>query len=215
MRFKICGLTDTFTAQKIVTMGADTLGFICVPESPRYVSPEKIAEIIANIPKNVSKVGVFVNSSIPEIVDLVEITGLTSVQLHGEETPQFCSDLREYLPHIEIIKAFRVQNAQFLSSIEEYYPVVDTLLLDAYQPNIYGGTGKQLNWQELTTFRPSVPWLLAGGINPDNVLNALNLVNCDGIDVSSGVESAPGKKDLDKVNQLFGALETIKNELCC
>lgn len=206
MRFKICGLTDAFTAQEIVKIGADTLGFICVPESPRYISPEAIAEIITSIPKNVSTVGVLVNSSVEDIVNIVHKTALTSVQLHGEETPEFCLKLRENLTNIEIIKAFRLKNIQSLSSIENYYSVVDTLLLDAYQPNVYGGTGKQLNWQELKSFRPPLPWLLAGGINPENVIQALSLVNCDGIDVSSGVESAPGKKDLQKVNQLFEVL---------
>lgn len=209
MRIKICGITDSATAQAIAKEGADTLGFICVPQSPRYVPPSTISTIIQAIPEEISTVGVFVNTPVEEIITIVATTGLTGIQLHGEEKPTTCAKLREILPNIEIIKAFRVKNIESLEQIESYYPVVDTLLLDAYHPDSYGGTGKQLNWDQLINFRPPRPWLLAGGITPDNVITALNKVKCDGIDVSSGVETAPGQKDITKVSNLFQTLYTI------
>lgn len=215
MRIKICGITDSATASAIANLGGDTLGFVCVPQSPRYVSSLRIAEIINSIPEEISTVGVFVNTPIAEIIEIVAKTGLTAIQLHGEETPETCVKLREILPNREIIKAFRVKNRESLANIADYYPMVDTLLLDAYQPNVYGGTGKTLNWQELADFRPPRPWLLAGGLNHDNVIEAINLTNCDGIDVSSGLELTPGQKDLTKVTDLFQVLESIKNKLVC
>jgi phosphoribosylanthranilate isomerase len=206
MRIKICGITDSTTAQAIALKGADTLGFICVAQSPRYVTPTTITTIIQALPEEISTIGVFVNASPEDIATIVTTTGLTGIQLHGEETPETCAKLRELLPNREIIKVFRVRDLQSLEPIESYYPVVDTILLDTYHPDSYGGTGKQLNWHELSNFRPPRPWLLAGGITPDNVITALHQVNCDGIDISSGVEIAPGQKDLAKVSQLFQAL---------
>lgn len=209
MRIKICGITDSATASTIANLGGDTLGFVCVPQSSRYVSILTIAEIINSIPEEISTVGVFVNTPIAEIIQIVAKTGLTAIQLHGEETLETCVKLREILPNREIIKAFRVKNRESLANIADYYPMVDTLLLDAYQPNVYGGTGKTLNWQELADFRPPRPWLLAGGLNADNVIEAINLTNCDGIDVSSGLELTPGQKDIAKVTQLFQALDKL------
>ena len=213
MRIKICGITDVLTAQAIAQMGVDTLGFICVPQSPRYVSTSTIKEIVAAIPAEISTVGVFVNASVPEIKDIVDKTGLSGIQLHGDEKPEICAQLHDLLPNIEIIKAWRLKDPENLKQLEDYYSVVDTLLLDAYQADAYGGTGVTLNWDDLTSFRPPRPWLLAGGITPDNVLTALNTVSCDGVDVSSGVEIAPGKKDLEQVNKLLQVLEQIDSQL--
>ena len=213
MRIKICGITDVLTAQTIAKMGVDTLGFICVPQSPRYVSTSAIKEIVGAIPVQISTIGVFVNTPVTEIKDIVETTGLSGIQLHGEEKPEVCSQLQELLPNVEIIKAWRLKHPENLKQLEDYYPVIDTLLLDAYQANAYGGTGKTLNWNDLTSFRPPRPWLLAGGITPDNVVTALNTVSCNGIDISSGVEIAPGKKDLERVNKLLQVLEQIDTQL--
>lgn len=213
MRVKICGITNLEQALAIVNFGADTLGFICVAKSPRYVNNEMIKNIIQQLPKEISKIGIFVNENIDNLIKTVQETGLTGIQLHGEESPAICAQLREFLPDIEIIKAFRYQNSESLALLDSYIPVIDTILLDAYQQGVYGGTGKTLNWLELANFRPSRPWLLAGGINPDNVLNALARLKCDGIDVSSGVEISPGNKDLEKIRQLFQQLNTLKNQL--
>ena len=129
------------------------------------------------------------------------------MQLHGEESPDFCRQLRKLLPNkIEIIKAFRIKTAQSLEDLDCYQDVVDTFLLDAYHPQMLGGTGKTLDWQDLEEFKPAKPWMLAGGLTPDNILDALGRLQPDGIDLSSGVERSPGDKDLDKVALLFEEL---------
>ncbi|WP_017295532.1 phosphoribosylanthranilate isomerase [Geminocystis herdmanii] len=211
MRIKICGITDLQQAISIESLGVDTLGFICVKKSPRYIQEEEIKKIIKVLSSPISKVGVFVNEEIDNIIKIVKNTGLTAVQLHGDETPNFCSQLRELLPDREIIKAFRYQNADSLSLLLEYSPFIDTILLDTFQQGIYGGTGKTLDWQQLDNFRPSRPWLLAGGLTPDNVMLALQTLQCDGIDLSSGVEISAGNKDLEKIKLLLNNLNQVKN----
>lgn len=206
MRIKICGITQPEQGTAIADAGATALGFICASTSPRYVSPTQIRAVVEQLPQNVDRIGVFVNSSAEEIYQIVPAAGLTGVQLHGDESPEFCQQLRSMLPDVEIIKALRVRNSEALAEAEVYFDLVDTLLLDAYHPQMIGGTGKTLDWQSLQQFQPSCPWLLAGGLTPDNVLDALNQVNPSGIDLSSGVERAPGDKDLNKVAKLFEQL---------
>ena len=211
MRVKICGLTKLNQAKEIVELGANSIGFICVERSPRYILPEDIREIAINLPQNIDKVGVFADSTITEIAKIVEVAKLTSVQLHGAETPKFCDRLRQTLSHnIELIKAFRIKSANTLTEIEPYFTKVDTLLLDAYHPQILGGTGHTIDWQDLEQFHSPLPWLLAGGITPNNVKDALSRLKPDGIDLSSGVERSPGDKDLDKVRQLFQQVVSSK-----
>jgi phosphoribosylanthranilate isomerase len=207
MRLKICGITQPEQAIAIAQLGIQTLGFICVTRSPRYVTPEQIAPISQALPAEVAKIGVFVNAPLETVVTTVSTSGLTGIQLHGEETPEHCQALRTRLPAVEMIKALRIREPGDLDAIAPFLPVVDTVLLDAYHPHLYGGTGETLNWQDLQDFRPAKPWLLAGGITPDNVEQALALLQPDGLDVSSGVERSPGDKDLRKVQALFTAVQ--------
>ena len=204
MRVKICGITQPQQGKAIATLGATALGFICVPASPRYVSPEQIWAIVEHLPEKIDRIGVFANTSLEEIYQTVTAVELTSVQLHGDESPQFCHHLRQLLPNIEIIKALRVRPQVLEAAI--YSSWVDTLLLDAYHPQQLGGTGKTLDWITLQNFQPDCPWFLAGGLTPDNILEALSHVHPDGIDLSSGVERTPGDKDLAKVAHLFEQL---------
>lgn len=208
MRIKICGITQPEQGHAIATLGATALGFICIRNSPRYVSSKQISAVVEQIPENVDRIGVFVNAILGEICQMVATCGLTGVQLHGDESPEFCHQLRSFLPNTEIIKALRVRNSQALVQANAYTSCVDTLLVDAYHPQQLGGTGKTLNWASLQQFQPSCPWLLAGGLTPNNVLNALNQLQPNGIDLSSGVEHAPGNKDLTKVAQLFEQLRS-------
>ena len=207
MRVKICGITKINQAKEIASLGASSLGFICVERSPRYITPEKIRAIVEDLPLAIDKVGVFANSSLTEITSVVGAGNLTTVQLHGTESPNFCARLRQAIsPNVELIKAFRIKTAASLQETSAYESVVDTLLLDAYHPQMLGGTGKTINWQDLQQFEPSLPWMLAGGLTPDNITNALYSLKPDGIDLSSGVERSPGDKDLTKVARLFKQL---------
>jgi phosphoribosylanthranilate isomerase len=153
---------------------------------------------------------VFANATIEEICGIVAEAGLSAAQLHGLESPEFCDRLRQSLPGIEILKALRVKTPECLSQAETYASCVDALLLDAYHPQMLGGTGKTLDWVTLRQFHPSVPWLLAGGLTPDNVLDALRELQPSGIDLSSGVERSPGDKDLDKVALLFERVRSVQ-----
>ncbi|BAZ67523.1 MAG: phosphoribosylanthranilate isomerase [Pelatocladus maniniholoensis HA4357-MV3] len=206
MRIKICGITQPQQGKAIADLGATALGFICVNTSPRYVNSGQIRAVVENLPKQIDTIGVFANTSVEQIRQTVIDGGLTGVQLHGDESPEFCQQLRDSLPQIEIIKALRIRAAADLDKAAIYNLCVNTLLLDAYHPQHLGGTGKTLDWQILQQFQPSCPWFLAGGLTPNNILEALNQINPNGIDLSSGVERAPGDKDLEKVAELFERL---------
>ena len=206
MRVKICGITQPEQGLAIAQLGATALGFICVSRSPRYVKSEQIQAVMQQLPSQVDYIGVFADASPEEIVNIVTKTGLTGVQLHGEETPEYCQQLRQLLPDIELIKAIRVKSPQSLAQTSEYVESVNTLLLDAYDPQLQGGTGHTIDWKTIEQFCPDIPWLLAGGLTPDNVVDALAQLRPDGIDLSSGVERSPGDKDLEKVARLFEQL---------
>lgn len=209
MRVKICGITKVEQGIAIASLGASALGFICVAKSPRYIAPDKIRSIVEQLPEKIAKIGVFANATPQEIAKIIAETGLNGVQLHGDESPQYCDRLKELLAtQIELIKAFRIESSLSLSAIASYTDCVDTLLLDAYNPNMLGGTGQTLNWSDLEEFKPSLPWLLAGGLTPNNILDALDRLKPNGIDLSSGVERSPGDKDLAKVTHLFKQIKT-------
>ena len=210
MRIKICGLTKRKQAIEIAMMGASVIGFICVKESPRYITPDAIQTIVQALPP-VDRFGVFANTTPEHIQQTVTIGKLNGVQLHGQESPDFCQQIRTALPDdIEVIKAMRIRQPQDIEQIQVYAPYVDTFLLDAYHPEQLGGTGHTLDWQALKLFRPEKPWFLAGGLRPDNIEQALSLLTPDGIDLSSGVEKAPGDKDLSKVALLLHNIKSLK-----
>ncbi|MEB3233332.1 MAG: phosphoribosylanthranilate isomerase [Leptolyngbyaceae bacterium] len=212
MRIKICGITQPDQGVAIARLGATALGFICVPTSPRYVTPAQIQAITQPLldphfrSSPVDRIGVFVNESLEKITQTVAQGQLNGVQLHGDESIEFCQQVKATLPQIELIKAFRIRNATALVSVYAYAAIADALLLDAYHPTLLGGTGHTLDWSLLQSFQPGCPWFLAGGLNPDNVGDAIAQVHPDGIDLSSGVERSPGQKDLAQVKHLFDAL---------
>ncbi|NJL47823.1 MAG: phosphoribosylanthranilate isomerase [Leptolyngbyaceae cyanobacterium SM2_5_2] len=213
MQVKICGITQADQALAIAQLGATHLGFICVPQSPRFLPVERLADItqaLAAEEMPVGTVGVFANADMAHILAVAHQARLTTLQLHGAETPAFCQDLRKKLPQTQIIKAIRVRATDDLALALTYTPHVEALLLDAYHPHSLGGTGLTLDWQTLANFKPACPWLLAGGLRPDNVLQALLALSPDGIDLSSGVEQRPGYKDLSLVQQLFEQLQRVE-----
>lgn len=212
MRVKICGITQADQGCAIATLGADALGFICVSQSPRYVTPQQIQTISQQLPATtvkgtaLSRIGVFANVDLEVIQQTLALGQLTGVQLHGNESPEFCRQLRQQLPTVELIKAFRVRSSKTLTEVTAYEPFIDALLLDTYSPQALGGTGHVWDWTLLQKFAPQCPWFLAGGLTPDNICQALAKISPPGIDLSSGVEHAPGNKDLHKVAQLFQQL---------
>lgn len=210
MQVKICGITRVSQAEAILQMGATHLGFIVVPTSPRYQSPQQIRAILDGLDSTLRQqaglVGVFANASLEQVTAAVDISGINGIQLHGAEPPDYCYRLRQDFPDHRLIKALRIRDQSDLHQAQTYAPVVDMLLLDAYRPDQLGGTGQTLDWQSLKQFQPGCAWWLAGGLSPDNIATALDLVHPDGIDLSSGVEQSPGIKDLNRVQELFEQL---------
>lgn len=214
LKLKICGLTQAPQAITIAKLGVDAIGFICVTSSPRYIAPDPLAEIVqalGNIPK-LSTVGVFANAGVEQLITTVNITGINTIQLHGQESTDQIKGLRQKLPNIQIIKALRIKDQASLGQAKIYAPLVDILLLDAYHPEQLGGTGLAWDWSLLRNFRPDCEWWLAGGLNPDIVMDAVKLTSPDGVDLSSGVELSPGIKNLTKVQALTKALESFRPE---
>ena len=182
-------------------MGADALGFIFYPKSPRYIKPEKAAEIIRSLSPFVASVGVFVNASIREIQSVVHTCRLSTVQLHGEEPPEFCKEFS-----VKVIKAFRIKGNGFPRRISQYS--VDALLLDPYIVGIPGGTGTVFNWDVAKRAKRYGRIILAGGLGPENVQEAIQTVDPYAVDVSSGVESSPGKKDHKLLQKFINQVKT-------
>ncbi len=200
-KIKICGITSIEDATLAAGLGADALGFIFYSGSKRYIDPDTAREIISALPPFLTKVGVFVNQGVEEISDIQEKTGINVVQLHGDETAEFCSSLSS-----TIIKAIRVKDISDLESLAQY--PVQAILLDTYSDTEYGGTGKSFDWGILDNKSISQNIILSGGLNPDNVAEAVRIVKPYAIDVSSGVEAEPGKKDHEKVKKF---IEAIRN----
>ena len=196
-KVKICGITSPEDALIAVEAGADALGFVFYKESPRHIFPEEAARIINLLPPFIQTVGLFVNEA-PEVVNQVSRNcRLGLVQLHGDETPEGCRKIEQ-----RVIKAFRVRSLTCLDPIDDYR--ISGCLLDAYSPSFYGGTGKSFNWEiAREAMARGHRIVLAGGLTPDNVAEAIRQVRPYAVDVSSGVESAPGKKDADKVRQFI------------
>ncbi len=192
-RVKICGITTPEDALTAVDAGADALGFVFYQESPRHIFPEEAARIIALLPPFVEAVGLFVNEA-PEVINQVARScKLGLVQLHGDEPPDYCRKIEQ-----RVMKAFRIRSMTCLDPIADYR--MSGCLLDAYSPAAYGGTGTSFNWEiarEAVLRGQRI--VLAGGLTPDNVVEAIRFVCPWAVDVSSGVELSPGRKDPDKV----------------
>ena len=197
---KICGITDLGDALVACEAGADALGFIFYPKSPRCMSPHRAREIIATLPRAVAAVGVFVNDDPERIEDIAEVCGLDLLQLHGDETPEFC----RRFPAAMVIKALSPRTAADLEEIADY--PVRAILVDAFAPGLYGGTGKTSNWDLAKTIGESVPLILSGGLNSSNIQAAIASVSPRAVDINSGVESSPGRKDHDSVREIIGMI---------
>jgi len=211
---KICGTTSLEDARVAVEAGANALGFVFA-DSPRKVSPEAAQKIIATLPAAVQKVGVFVNESAEYIRAIVAQAGLTAVQLHGDEAPDFARQLFPWQGtrrNCRVFKAIPVRSG-FEATAQEFTReanTVDALLLDSHSESARGGTGKTFDWQLASTTAPRLALrtklILAGGLDAGSVGPAIRLMRPWGVDVVSGVESAPGKKDAEKIRAFIAAV---------
>jgi phosphoribosylanthranilate isomerase len=188
VRVKICGITNQKDAFAALDAGADALGFVFYNGSPRNIAREDAARIIEQLPPFIQTVGLFVNESIETINNIADLCGLDVIQLHGDETPQFCNSINR-----RVIKALRIKDISSLEPLESFN--VAGMLLDAWSPSEQGGTGRTFNWDIAEIASQKKQIILAGGLSPDNVTEAIRKVRPYAVDVSSGVESSPGVKD--------------------
>jgi len=200
IRVKICGVTTVEDATLAADLGASAIGLVFWPRSPRFVDVEQAKRIVAALPPFVGAVGVFVNQ--PEAADIAREVGLSAVQLHGDEPP----DTYSALP-VRVIKAVAV-TGNGSGDLAAAIPASATVLLDAHDPVKRGGTGRAIDWTVAAAVARRRPIILSGGLNADNVVGAVEAVRPYAIDVSSGVESAPGRKDAAKLRALFDVLRT-------
>lgn len=200
-KIKICGITNLNDAFLALDLGADALGFIFYRNSKRYISPEDASRIISKLPPFVTTVGVFVNQGVQELKSMKRETGFDLFQLHGDEEPDYCRELGN-----SVIKAIRVKDRISQEDVDSF--PVQALLFDAYSAADFGGTGRSFNWELLKGIALSKSVILSGGLTSENVAEAIDIVNPYAVDVSSGVEDYPGKKNPVKLKAF---IEAVRN----
>jgi phosphoribosylanthranilate isomerase len=209
VKVKICGITNWADAKAALDAGADALGFNFYAPSPRFIAPDDARQITRRMPRRASAVGVFVNESAARVLRMARTAGLDLVQLHGDESPRFVSEMsKKFL----VIKVFRVRSG-FRPARLTRYSEAAAFLLDGFQPRLRGGTGKTFDWRLAVEAKRYGPVILAGGITPENVARAIAEVDPFGVDVSSGVEAHPRKKDPMKIRAFMRAVETAQRRV--
>lgn len=204
-KVKICGITDLRDALKACELGADFVGFIFFENSPRRVEPERARVIIEDLPKDLLKVGLFVNQEREYVRDAAKRCHLDILQIHGSEDPDYCASLAE---DFRVIKSFKVKDARIAETADRYERV-DYYLFDTYVKGVPGGTGKSFDWNILAGRVFKKPIFLAGGLNPRNVSEAIRKVAPYAVDVASGVEKSPGRKDYRILKEFIDNAKTI------
>jgi phosphoribosylanthranilate isomerase len=204
MRVKFCGITNLDDAAEAVRLGAWAIGLIHYEESPRSVDPAVAAEIAAAFRRKLEVVGVFVNPTLAEVTRAVEDEQLSMVQLNGEEGASFCAEVARRAG-VKVIKAIHVASAADIHAAEAYRP--DFHLFDRRAKGLWGGSGESFDWELLRGHRSDVPAILAGGLRPDNVAEAVAIAQPYAVDVASGVEAEPGRKDHAKMTAFFEAAQ--------
>lgn len=205
VKLKVCGITSLADALAAVSCGAEYLGFNFYPKSPRYIAPEAARALVERLPSGVVSIGVFVNAASPEtVLDLMRQSGVQFAQLHGDEDAAYCAAVGAE----RVIKALRVSDDFDVHCVQQY--PATAILLDAYDKKLYGGTGKTANWTLAREAARLTRIFLAGGLSPDNIVEAIRAVEPFAVDVNSGVERAPGVKDAKKLQALKQAIETCK-----
>jgi phosphoribosylanthranilate isomerase len=202
-KIKFCGITSLSDAQRAVSAGAWAVGLILWPHSPRACDPDAAAEIAAALKRRVEVAGVFVNPTLDELVRTADAVNLTMIQLHGDEGPAFCAEAARRTG-CKVIKAARVRSGADIQALAAFH--TDFHLLDSYSLAKRGGTGETFAWEIARAHRGSVPVILSGGLGPDNVAQAIAAVRPFAVDVASGVELAPGRKDPDRLDAFAAAV---------
>ncbi len=206
MRVKVCGITNYEDAALALDQGVDALGFNFYPPSPRYIPPGTARSIIRKIPPFTATVGLFVNVADPDrLIATARQAGVQVLQLHGDETPEYCRQLADW----PLIKVLRIGKEPVREDLTEY--PVQGFLLDAKDDTLYGGTGKSFDWNLARKIKRIRPIILAGGLRSDNVRNAIRVVEPYGLDVCSGVESEPGKKDSQKLIEFMNEVHNVSS----
>ena len=208
-KIKICGITDPQDAARAVELGAWTLGMIFAPESVRRCPPDAAEEIAASFRRSVELAGVFVNATLDEVAASADLFGLTLIQLHGDEGPAYCREVARRTG-ARVIKAARVRDAASVRDLTAFH--TDFHLLDADVPGLRGGTGQTFAWELAGHHRGPVPLILAGGLNPDNVAEAVGVASPFAVDTASGTEASPGRKDPAKLTAFFRAVRATEHE---
>ncbi len=204
VRVKICGITSVSDAQFCAELGAHAIGLNFFPESPRAISPFVAEKIVRELPPFVSAVGIFVSWAPEPVVALAQALGLSFAQLHGDETPQNVAEVAKKIP---VVKALRLERGSVLPAFSKYRDA-SAFLLDAARAGEFGGTGQTTDWPLARQAARSQRIILAGGLTPENVAEAIQAVRPYAVDVASGVESRPGKKDSGKLRAFFQAVES-------
>jgi phosphoribosylanthranilate isomerase len=210
-RIKVCGITRAQDALYAAEAGVDALGFIFHPASPRYIDPEEARIIIDQLPPFVDVVGVFVDKKRPEVEEIIQYCRLNYAQLHGDESPKYAERLARHASPCEVIKAFRVGGRTAADEFKPYVPHVRAFLLDTYDQGLAGGTGKSFDWSLIGNLNIVRPYILAGGLTPENVTAALRVAEPYCVDVNSGVEKFPGVKDHHLVGRFIQAVREAGN----
>jgi phosphoribosylanthranilate isomerase len=204
-KIKFCGITTLEDAELAISADAWAIGLIFWPKSPRRCTPEGAAEIAAAAKRRVEVVGVFVNATLDHVGQVADAVGLTMLQFHGDEGPVYCGEAARRTG-CKVIKAARVQSGADVRALAAFH--TDYHLLDSYQAGVRGGTGETFSWEIAHVHRGSLPVILSGGLTPENVSDAIAAVRPYAVDVASGVERSPGRKDPDKL-QAFA--ETVRS----
>lgn len=207
IRVKVCGITRLEDALAAAESGMWAVGFVFVRGTPRFIEPEKALKIIENLPKPLEKTGVFADSSLNKVKEVSQLANITKIQLHGDETPEFCAEVSG-ITGKEVIKAFPMSNINDIEQIVPYKASVSYILLDTHSKTQKGGTGKTFDWNIAKAAKQyDLPLILAGGLNPDNILKAYLEVKPFALDLSSGLEVSRGIKDPEKIREL--------GKICC
>jgi phosphoribosylanthranilate isomerase len=206
MKIKVCGLKYQNNIEELTHLPIDYMGFIFYNKSPRYLGEDLSSDFVKSIPICIKKVGVFVNEDCYTVLNRIAHYDLAMVQLHGNETPELCAELK---PYVKVMKAFQIQDDFDFKQLENYLPVVDYFLFDSPTKN-YGGSGKQFNWQILEKYNYTTPFFLSGGIGEEHIeeIKQLHIPQLIAIDINSKFETEPGLKNTEQVKQFIKKLNS-------